>query len=275
MRPNRCAECFGFCLTRLALGLEYDGTDWNGWQTQPNGQTVQDQLETAIAEFTGSAHPTTCAGRTDAGVHARGQVVHIDTTIDRADWNWVRGLNALLPSSISVGWARHVSDGFHARYSAVSREYCYRMYCSPVRSPLQDRFSVWSFRSLDVARMREAAHVVMGEHDFSAFRSAECQAASPVRTIDLFDIIPNHTQIEFRIRGNAFLHHMVRNLIGSIVEVGRGAQPVEWMAQVVASRDRRLAARTFPAHGLCLTHVEYDSQLLPEQACEPELKSAE
>ncbi len=261
-------------MIRLALGLEYDGTEWNGWQTQPNGQTVQDQLESALHRFTTVAHATTCAGRTDAGVHAAGQVVHLDTTIDRPEWNWVRGVNALLPQSIAVTWARCVSPEFHARFSARWREYSYSIYVSPTRSPLKDRFATWCFQPLDLAQMQRAAALVVGTHDFSAFRSAECQAKSPVRTISNFDVSQHQETITFRIRGNAFLHHMVRNLVGSVVEVGRGAQPVEWMAHVLAQRDRGLAARTFPAQGLCLTRVEYDSGLLPVSPCEPESKSA-
>ena len=261
-------------MIRLALGLEYDGTDGNGWQTQPNGLTVQDQLESALHRFTTGVHTTTCAGRTDAGVHASGQVVHFDTEVDRPEWNWVRGLNALLPQSIAVKWAQRVSPGFHARYSAHSREYIYRMYVSPTRSPLQDRLATWCFHPLDVQRMQQAATRLLGTHDFSAFRSAECQAKSPVRTVSVFEISARDGQVMFRIQGNAFLHHMVRNLVGAIVEVGRGAQPPDWITHVLEQRDRRLAARTFPAQGLCLTRVEYDSSLLPTPLCEPESKSA-
>lgn len=255
-------------MTRIALGIEYDGTDWNGWQTQPGGKTVQDALERALKTFTEVDHPTICAGRTDAGVHARGQVVHIDTTIDRPDWSWVRGLNALLPQSIAVRWAQPVSNDFHARFSATAREYSYRIFHSPTRSPMHDRFSTWFYRPLDVEAMRDAAGVLMGEHDFSAFRSSECQAASPVRHLMVCAIDSTDSVITVRLKANAFLHHMVRNIVGSLVEVGRGAGSVQWLGQVLASRDRRLAARTFPAQGLCLERVEYDPSLL----CEPESK---
>ncbi|MBU3720443.1 MAG: tRNA pseudouridine(38-40) synthase TruA [Burkholderiaceae bacterium] len=253
---------------RLALGLEYDGTDWNGWQTQPGGRTVQDQLESALLRFTGALHPTICAGRTDAGVHARGQVVHIDTAVDRPAWSWVRGLNALLPETISVQWAAEVTEEFHARFSARSRHYIYRLLSSPTRSPLAQRFATWCYRPLDINEMRNAASIFVGQHDFTAFRSSECQAKSPVRELTQFEIIENDGLLEFHLTANAFLHHMVRNLVGTVVEVGRGAQSVRWAHDVLEGRDRTRAARTFPAQGLCLEKVEYDSQLL----CVPESK---
>ena len=256
---------------RLALGLQYDGTGWNGWQTQPNKNTVQDCLEGALAQFTQRPHPTVCAGRTDAGVHAMGQVVHIDTTIDRPEWSWVRGLNALLPSTVAVQWAQIVPDDFHARFSARSREYIYRIFLSPVRSPLQDYFATWVYRPLDIALMQEAAVQLLGTHDFSAFRSSECQAPSPVRTLEVLDIVQTPclgfaeghqaAMLECRFKANAFLHHMVRNLMGALVEVGRGARPAAWITQVLASKDRTLAAPTFAAKGLCLAKVEYDFSL--------------
>lgn len=246
---------------RIALGLEYDGTDWNGWQTQPDGRTVQDRLEAAIAAFAGAPHDTICAGRTDAGVHARGQVVHLDTLIDRPDWNWVRGLNAHLPASIAVRWARPVDASFHARFSAVIREYRYRILLSPTRSPLQDRQATWFYRPLDVQAMQRAARILEGEHDFSAFRSADCQAHSPVRRLERIELDHEGEVLVIVVRANAFLHHMVRNLVGSLVEVGRGAASQDWLRQVLDSRDRTLAARTFPARGLCLERVEYDPPL--------------
>jgi tRNA pseudouridine38-40 synthase len=248
-------------VVRIALGLEYDGTDWNGWQTQPDGRTVQDRLEAAIAAFAGAPHDTICAGRTDAGVHARGQVVHLDTLIDRPDWNWVRGLNAHLPASIAVRWARPVDPSFHARFSAVIREYRYRILLSPTRSPLQDRQATWFYRPLDVQAMQRAARILEGEHDFSAFRSADCQAHSPVRRLERIELDHEGEVLVIVVRANAFLHHMVRNLVGSLVEVGRGAASQDWLRQVLDSRDRTRAARTFPARGLCLERVEYDPPL--------------
>lgn len=253
---------------RLALGLEYDGTDFKGWQTQPGGNTVQDHLEAAIAQFTTEHHATICAGRTDAGVHAKGQVVHFDTEVDRPMWNWVRGLNALLPETIAVQWAAPVADAFHARYSALAREYVYRVYHSPTRSPLVAKTATWFYQPLDLSAMCDASALLIGTHDFSAFRSAECQAKSPIRTLEHFRIEQQGCMIICSLRANAFLHHMVRNLMGAVVEVGRGAQDVPWIEQVLRSRDRAQAARTFPAQGLCLEKVEYDSSLL----CVPESK---
>jgi len=263
---------------RLALGIEYDGTDWQGWQTQLSRQTVQDVLESAIAEFTQQKHQTICAGRTDAGVHALGQVVHLDTVIDRPAWNWVRGLNALLPETIAVKWAQPVSDTFHARFSARSRTYVYRIFSHPVRAPFYSRQAVWVFQPLDLQAMQAAARVLMGTHDFSAFRSSECQAQSPVRTLSAVGITtsaraqpmgPDAQMIECRFQANAFLHHMVRNMVGSLLEVGKGQRSVQWLSDVLASRDRTKAAKTAPAHGLCLEWVEYDGGLL----CVPESKS--
>ena len=256
---------------RLALGIEYDGTDWLGWQTQPNRRTVQDQLELAISQFTERHHASHCAGRTDAGVHATGQVVHLDTEIDRPSWSWVRGLNAFLPDSIAVQWAAPVAPEFHARFSALSRHYVYRIWNHPVRSPTMHRQTTWFYRPLDTDRMQAAAESLLGEHDFSAFRSSECQANSPIRRLTRFEISREGPLITCRLSANAFLHPMVRNLIGSVVEIGRGAAPIEWAKELLVGRDRTLAARTFPASGLCLERVEYDSYLL----CVPESKFAD
>ncbi|MFZ9314655.1 MAG: tRNA pseudouridine(38-40) synthase TruA [Burkholderiaceae bacterium] len=243
---------------KLALGLEYDGTDFHGWQTQPSGNTIQDHLEAALAAFVGSPVETVSAGRTDAGVHASGQVVHFATDIDRPLWNWVRGVNAFLPAAIRVRWAHPVADDFHARFSARSRTYTYSIYNHPVDSPLRARFATWVFQPLDVAAMQAGADCLLGEHDFTAFRAAECQAASPVRDLQEARWTQEGTLIVLQIRANAFLHHMVRNIVGSLFEVGRGARPAAWMAELLAARDRTAAGRTFPAQGLCLRHVEYD-----------------
>ena len=243
---------------KLALGLEYDGTDFHGWQTQPSGNTIQDHLEAALAAFVGSPVETVSAGRTDAGVHASGQVAHFETHINRPLWNWVRGVNAFLPAAIRVRWAHPVPDDFHARFSARSRTYTYSIYNHPVDSPLRARFATWVFQPLDVAAMQAAADCLLGEHDFTAFRAAECQAASPVRDLQQAQWTQDGSLIVLQIRANAFLHHMVRNIVGSLFEVGRGARPAAWRAELLAARDRTAAGRTFPAQGLCLRHVEYD-----------------
>ncbi|MBM3375374.1 MAG: tRNA pseudouridine(38-40) synthase TruA [Betaproteobacteria bacterium] len=248
---------------KLAFGLEYDGTDFEGWQTQPSGNTVQDHLESALAQFVGGPVETVSAGRTDAGVHASGQVVHITASVDRPDWNWVRGVNTFLPAAIRVRWARRVSEDFHARFSALSRMYTYTIYNHPVDSPLHARFATWVFQPLDLAAMQAGVDQLIGTHDFSAFRATDCQAASPVRTIHGARFSQDGPVITLEIRGNAFLHHMVRNIMGVVFEVGRGARPPQSIAKVLQSRDRSQAGRTFPAQGLCLRHVAYDPPIAP------------
>ncbi len=253
---------------RLALGLEYDGAHFQGWQTQPSGASVQDHLERALASFVGEPVATVCAGRTDAGVHAKGQVVHIDAVVDRPLWNWVRGVNTFLPPTIRVQWASHVEPDFHARFSAKSRAYRYTLYNHAVDAPLQGRFSTWVFQPLNHLAMHTAAQPLVGEHDFSSFRAAECQAKSPVRRLLSVNVSRVGRQVIVDLRANAFLHHMVRNIVGSLVEVGRGAQSEDHLARLLALKDRQAADRTFPAQGLCLEHVEYDQVFV----CEPESK---
>lgn len=245
-------------MKRIALGIEYDGSRFLGWQTQPGGGAVQDALERALATI--AAVPeiqVTCAGRTDRGVHARGQVVHFDTDADRPESAWVRGVNALLPDSVAVVWSAQVAADFHARYSARSRTYRYLLINRPVRPALEARHAGWFHAPLDLEAMREAARHLVGEHDFSAFRSSECQAKSPVRTIHSLDISAEAGRIEFLISANAFLQHMVRNIVGTLVYVGKGRHAPGWAAEVLESRDRSRAAPTFAPEGLCLEHVEY------------------
>lgn len=243
---------------RLALGIEYDGSGFCGWQTQPSGCAVQDRLEAACSSIAGTAVGTICAGRTDAGVHALGQVVHFDCGVERPLSAWVRGVNALLPAGIAVTWAHPVTDDFHARFSARARAYRYVLLNDGVR-PAADQGRVgWFHAPLDVARMAEAARCLVGEHDFSAFRAAECQAQSPVRTMHAVSVTARGPFVMFDFSANAFLHHMVRNLVGSLVYVGKGRHPASWMADVLRSRDRNLAAPTFEASGLYLMRVDYE-----------------
>jgi tRNA pseudouridine38-40 synthase len=242
---------------RIALALEYDGSRFLGWQTQPGGGTVQDALQAALSAIAGGAVQVTCAGRTDRGVHAREQVVHFDTEAVRPDSAWVRGANALLPDSVAVQWAMRVAEDFHARYAALARTYRYVLLNRPVRPALAARHAGWVHAPLDVAAMREAARLLVGEHDFSAFRSAECQAKSPVRTLQALDVQARGERIDFVLRANAFLHHMVRNIVGTLVYVGDGRQAPHWAGEVLASRDRSRAAPTFAAEGLYLERVEY------------------
>ena len=250
-------------MKRIALGIEYDGTNWRGWQTQPDGMTVQDQLQEAIFRFTQTRISTMCAGRTDAGVHASEQVVHLDTELDRLPVSWVRGVNAYLPSSIAVRWACEVpggKDGFHARSSALARRYRYLIYNSPVRSPLWKNRAGWVFKPLDIGLMQKGADLLLGEHDFSAFRAAECQSITPVKTVKRIGIEKQGHLIVFTFEANAFLHHMVRNIVGSLVYVGKGNHPPEWMKDLLDAKDRSQAAPTFMPDGLYLSRVHYDAK---------------
>lgn len=247
-------------MTRVALGVSYDGSVWKGWQTQPSRQTVQDQLESALRQFLDEPVATVCAGRTDTGVHAFGQVVHLDTLAERTEESWVRGLNALLPHTISVQWARIVASDFHARFSAGARTYVYLLRTERVRSPLVRGRMGWVYQPLSLELMQQAALLLLGEHDFSSFRSSECQAASPVRTLTHLDIRQQGDFFIFTFKANAFLHHMVRNLMGALLMVGRGRKPVSWIAQVLQAKDRRQAAATFAPDGLYLAHVDYPDE---------------
>lgn len=243
---------------RLALGICYRGHGYNGWQSQPGGRTVQDHLERALSQFAAAPVRAMCAGRTDTGVHGLNQVVHIDPPVRRELVSWVRGTNRYLPSDIAIQWCREVGDDFHARYSAQGRRYAYILLQSVVRPALESGAAGWVFRSLQEQAMREAADVLIGEHDFSAFRSSECQAASPVKEMRSIDIHRIGAYWRFDFDGSAFLHHMVRNIMGCLVAIGTGQRPPLWMQEVVASRSRAVAAPTFPADGLYFVGPYYD-----------------
>lgn len=249
-------------MRRIALGVSYDGKPWLGWQTQPGGLTVQDQLQAALAHFVGTPVQTTCAGRTDTGVHALGQVVHIDVTVDRPESAWVRGLNSFLPDSIAVQWAREVSTDFHARFSATSRSYVYLLLNSTVRQPLWAGKAGWCFRRLDLEQMQRGADLLIGEHDFSSFRSSQCQAATPVRTMHQICLRRQCDMVLFKLTANAFLHHMVRNIVGELVLLGQGKTDLAHFERVFKSLDRSQAAPTYSASGLYLTDVAYPEGLL-------------
>jgi tRNA pseudouridine38-40 synthase len=221
---------------------------------------VQDALERALAGIAGEAINVTCAGRTDRGVHARLQVVHFDTIVERPDSAWVRGVNALLPETVAVLWSRRVDAEFHARYSAFARVYRYELLNRPVRPALGATQVGWFHLPLDAASMRAAAAHLVGEHDFSAFRSAECQAKSPVRTLHALEIERHGERVDFVLRANAFLHHMVRNIVGTLVYVGKGKHPPEWAREVLLSRKRSEAAPTFGPEGLYLEKIEYETR---------------
>ncbi|MDD5298495.1 MAG: tRNA pseudouridine(38-40) synthase TruA [Rhodocyclaceae bacterium] len=245
---------------RIALGIEYDGTCFSGWQSQPSGNTVQDALERALARIAGEPLKVVCAGRTDAGVHGIGQVAHFDTEVLRPITAWVRGVNTHLPPSVAVTWAEPVPDEFHARFSARSRSYRYLLLNHPVRPGLMQGKVGWFHAPLDLPAMREAAGLLLGTHDFSSFRAAECQAKTPVKTLHQADIRREGTLVSFDFRADAFLHHMVRNLVGSLLFVGKGVRPPNWMAEVLACRDRTQAAPTFAPGGLYFMGVEYEEK---------------
>lgn len=243
-----------------ALTIAYDGSRFAGWQTQPGGATAQDALEHALSSVAGEPIRTICAGRTDAGVHALRQVVHFDTRAHRPLSAWVRGVNAHLPAAIAVRSATAVDPSFHARYGAIRRRYRYLLYRAQVRHPLLAHRVGWTFRTVDVERMRTAAGALVGEHDFSAFRSAQCQAASPVRRLEELSLRECGPFVVFTFVGNAFLHHMIRNVVGSLLAVGEGRRDPEWIAALLAGRDRTRAAATFAPDGLYLDGAQYDER---------------
>ena len=254
---------------KIALGIEYCGTAFNGWQVQPDCPSVQSALEEAIERFVCVKTPVMCAGRTDTGVHATHQVVSLDTEVDRPERSWVRGLNTFLPKTVSVRWARRVPDDFHARFSARSRTYENWILNDPVRSPILADLTGWVFRPLDVERMREGAVHLLGEHDFTSFRAAECQAKTPVRTIKRLELIRQGRMIGIRIEANAFLQHMVRNIVGTLIYVGTGREEPIWVKNVLESKSRALAAPTFSPNGLYLTGVSYELPELPQRGESP------
>ncbi|MCG8994592.1 tRNA pseudouridine(38-40) synthase TruA [Laribacter hongkongensis] len=252
---------------RIALGLEYDGRGFAGWQRQPDQDTVQGALEGALSQIAGHPVSVLAAGRTDAGVHASQQVVHFDTGVERPLTAWVRGVNRFLPPGVAVLWVQPVADDFHARFSACSRSYSYYLMNHPVRPALGAGRVGWFHAPLDVPAMQAAAGLLLGQHDFSSFRAAECQAKTPVKTLARFDISEHDGLIRFDLQADAFLHHMVRNLVGALVYVGKGAHAPEWMAGLLAARDRTQAPPTFMPDGLYLTAVGYPSHFGLPAAC--------
>jgi len=246
--------------TRFALGIEYDGRDFCGWQTQPSRCALQNHLESALAEVHGAPVQTITAGRTDAGVHAVGQVVHFDAHNFRPEHAWVFGTNARLPTGMSVLWAKAMPDDFHARFGAQERTYRYILLNQPVRPALLAGRVGWIHGDLDVELMQQGAPWLLGEQDFSAFRAAECQARTPVRDLRAVTIWRSGACVQFEFRANAFLHHQVRNMVGALVWVGLRRRPPEWIGEVLQTRDRTKAAATFAADGLYLADVRYDER---------------
>jgi len=252
--------------TRVALGIEYHGSDYNGWQIQTHeSTTVQETLEQALSQIACAPVRVFCAGRTDAGVHATGQVVHFDTTEPRTLQAWVRGTNTHLPRTVRVRWSAYVSEGFHARFSAMARRYIYVIDNNRIRSAMTSHHLTPEERPLDIERMREAANYLVGEHDFSSFRTVRCQAKSPVKTVHHLKIEQRGQLISIDIKASAFLHHMVRNVAGVLMAIGMGkAEPI-WAKKVLQARDRTVGGVTALPHGLYLVGVDYPSEFdLPE-----------
>lgn len=245
-------------LGRLALGVSYKGTQYLGWQSQPNGQTVQDHLEKALSVFACQPVSTLCAGRTDAGVHALQQVVHLDPPVLREANSWVRGTNSYLPADIAVQWCVPVDNHFHARNSARGRRYTYVLLVSPVRPALEHGTVGWIFRPLNHKAMEDAAAYLLGEHDFSSFRSSQCQAPSPIKQLREIKITQHGAYWRFDFEGSAFLHHMIRNIMGCLIAVGTGTRQPSWMNEVLLAKRREMAAPTFSPDGLYFVGPTYD-----------------
>ncbi len=255
---------------RIALGIEYEGSDFCGWQRLSHGPSIQTAVEQALSFVADQPVEVTCAGRTDSGVHALCQVVHFDTQAQRSERGWILGVNSRLPASVALRWAKPVPDKFHARFSAQARRYRYVILNRPMRPALDARFVTWERMPLDADAMREAAKALLGENDFSAFRSAQCQANTAMRNMQEIHIRRDGDRIEILIQANAFLHHMVRNIVGSLLPVGRGERPKEWIAELLDGKDRNLAGPTTAASGLTFLKPLYPHGFeLPEEVVAP------
>jgi tRNA pseudouridine38-40 synthase len=242
---------------KIALGIEYNGHNFHGWQAQQNLPTIQGCLEEALSKIADERITTFCAGRTDAGVHATGQVVHFETQAKRNMRAWLLGTNTHLPSTIAVRWAEVVDDDFHARYKALSRTYRYIIYNHTSRPALLTSRITWNYDVLNVATMQTASQYLIGELDFSSFRSSECESTTPMRNVKYIHINRLDDYIVIEIQANAFLHHMVRNIVGALMHIGAGFEEPEWMKKVLLAKDRRQAVETAPPHGLYLINVDY------------------
>lgn len=256
---------------RIALGIEYDGSRYCGWQYQDHSPSVQEKVELALTRVANHPIRVSCAGRTDTGVHALGQVVHFDTEAVREDHAWVLGGNANLPADISVLWAQPVSAEFHARYSAVRRQYRYVIFNRSIRPAILNKRVSWEYRPLNVERMREAAQYLIGEHDFSSYRALACQAKSPLRTLHRLEISRQSDIVMLELEANGFLHHMVRNIAGVLMKVGAGEAEPLWAKEVLELRDRTQGGVTASPHGLYFVTAYYPEQfsipvLLPPAA---------
>lgn len=245
---------------RHVLALEYDGRQFCGFQSQPSACSVQDALEHALGEIAGTGIRVTAAGRTDAGVHATSQIVHFDAVVERPITAWVRGVNAHLSRSAAVLWCAPVTEDFHARFAAMGRHYAYLLQNRPERPGLASGRVGWHHAPLDVDAMRNAARVLIGTHDFSSFRAAECQAKSPVKSLRTLRVTRSGATIRFDFEADAFLHHMVRNIVGALVAVGAGKRPAGWVGELLDAADRSRGAPTFAADGLYFLGADYDAR---------------
>lgn len=251
---------------RIALRVEYNGAKFYGWQAQHKLSTLQSSLEQALSKVANEPIRVSCAGRTDAGVHATHQVVHFDTQAPRKSHAWILGTNSYLPASMSVHWAKVVEDSFHARFSAMSRRYQYIIYNKNVRSGLFAALTAWVHCPLDATKMHIAAKSLIGEQDFTSFRSAECQSKTPNRHVFAVEVVRKNNYILIDIIANAFLHHMVRNIVGVLIEIGAARKQVSWCAELLKARNRNLAGKIAPPQGLYLTGVRYaDVYQLPSE----------
>ena len=245
---------------RIALVVEYDGSQYHGWQSQTGLHTVQESVETAISKIADEEIKVVCAGRTDTGVHATHQVIHFDTNKERSLRAWIYGVNSFLPKDICIRWGKEMPDTFHARYSGVSRRYRYVIHNTPIRSALLRANVTWQYRQLDHRLMHEAGQILVGEHDFTSFRSVECQSKTPMRLVMDMSVTRKLDYVMIDVRANAFLHHMVRNIAGVLMSVGASRHPVAWVQEVLAAKDRKLGAETAPPYGLYLVSVAYPQE---------------
>lgn len=245
---------------RIAAGIEYDGRPFCGWQYQDHAPSVQAEVEQAFSKVANHDVRVICAGRTDTGVHGIGQVIHFDTDAERSEYSWLRGANTNLPSSVSVQWVKQVKEDFHARFSAQRRAYRYVICNRPERSAVFSGLVTWNHVPLELKRMQQAASYLVGEHDFSSFRAAACQAKSPLRTIYKLELKQQDEFIVMDIEANAFLHHMVRNIAGVLMTIGSGEMEIDWANEVLEHRDRKLGGVTASPAGLYLTRVEYPDE---------------
>ena len=245
---------------KIALGVEYLGTDFHGWQIQKSGlRTVQGVVEPALSKIANHPVRVFCSGRTDAGVHAQEQVIHFETQTTRTEGAWLFGGNANLPSDVNFKWAKEVNDDFHARFNAHARSYEYKIHHHPVRSSLKTGYYLWEPRPLNIDVMRKAAAFLLGEHDFSCFRGSMCQAKSPIKTIEYLQIDEIGDDLIIKVKANAILHHMVRNLVGTLLKIGREEESPEWMLSVLNSKDRKQAGPTAEPQGLYFIKAFYQT----------------